>query len=157
MATMSVQASTHAAEVYEAVACLQRLATAFEQRREQLARAVGLSEHQWAVLEEISTEHFVPSMFARTQASSAAAVSKTLRQLLNKGLVSASLSSTDARQRDYVLTARGKKIMAALRDERQRAIDTIWFPLDRKDLKTFVVLNNLVAARIEDYANHDQE
>lgn len=84
--------SAHTNDVYASVACLQRLATAFQRRREQLARLVALSEQQWAVLEEISTEHFVPSMFARTRASSAAAVSKTLRQLLNKELVSVSLS-----------------------------------------------------------------
>ena len=72
------------APVHRAIECLQQLTAAFGQRRQQLAADVGLTEGQWAVLEEIATEHFMPSMFARARESSAAAVSKTLRQLSEK-------------------------------------------------------------------------
>ena len=67
---------------------------------EQLAQSVGLTEHQWGVLEEISTEHFMPSMFARQRDSTPAAVSKTLRQLIDKGLIEVKLNKSDGRQRD---------------------------------------------------------
>jgi DNA-binding MarR family transcriptional regulator len=93
-------AKTDLALVHQAIACLGRLADAFRRRREQLALSVGLSDGQWGVLEEISREHFMPSMFAKTRDSSAAAVSKTLRQLLDKDLVSVTLSKSDGRQRD---------------------------------------------------------
>ncbi|MBN1961678.1 MAG: hypothetical protein JW841_12085 [Deltaproteobacteria bacterium] len=144
-------------ELYAAVSCLQRLVTAFTERREQLAQAVQLSEQQWQVLEQISSEHFVPSMFAKTRSSSPAAVSKILRQLQNKKLISVSLSTADARQRDYLLTTKGKKTMELIRSERQQAIDAIWAPLNRKQLKTFTNFGNLVASRIEDYAALDKE
>ena len=48
---------------------------------------MGITIEQWRVLEEISTDHFIPSMFARSRDSSAAAVSKILRQLLDGVLV----------------------------------------------------------------------
>ena len=118
--------TTRLAEVHEAIACLQRLSEAFQARRSQLAQEVGLSDHQWGMLEEISTEHFMPSMFARRQQSSAAAVSKTLRQLIDKGLIGTSVGKEDGRQRNYVLTTRGKDVMNRLRDNRQVAIDRIW-------------------------------
>jgi DNA-binding MarR family transcriptional regulator len=141
-----------APELYQAIACLQRLADAFERRRAQLASSVGLTEHQWEVLEEISSEHFMPSMFARTRASTPAAVSKTIRQLVDKGLVSVSLSKSDGRQREYVLTAKGKKAMAALRHDRELAIRRIWLPLDRDRLRSFVAFGTTLTERLEQYA-----
>src|SRR5512142_3093459 len=90
---------------HEGIACLQRLSDAFRRRREALALSVRLTDGQWMLLEEIASEHFMPSMFARTRESSAAAVSKALRQLLDKGLVSVGLSKEDGRHRAYLLTA----------------------------------------------------
>jgi len=137
--------------VHQAIACLGRLADAFRRRREQLALSVGLSDGQWGVLEEISREHFMPSMFAKTRESSAAAVSRTLRQLLDKGLVSVTLSKSDGRQRAYVLTAQGKRIMQTLREERELAIEEIWLKLDPHLVKSFVSFGTQLAEHLEEY------
>jgi hypothetical protein len=93
-------------EIYAAIAGLRRVSDAFRKRREELALSVDLTEGQWGVMEEIATLHFMPSMFAKNRSSSAAAVSKTLRQLADKGLIRSSLSKADGRQRDYELTAK---------------------------------------------------
>jgi DNA-binding MarR family transcriptional regulator len=129
--------SAMVAEVHTAIAHLQRLTDLFQKRREQLALGVGLTEHQWSVLEEIATEHFMPSMFAKQRESSAAAVSKTIRQLVNKELVDVSLATTDARQRRYELTAKGRRVMTRLRAARQDAIDRVWMKQDPQHLATF--------------------
>jgi DNA-binding MarR family transcriptional regulator len=138
--------------VHRSIACLQRLTDLFQQRREQLAKRVAISEQQWRVLEEISTEHFIPSLFAKSQESSAAAVSKVLRQLLDKELVRVSVSETDGRQREYELTAKGHKTMERLRDHRQRAIESIWADLPADELRRFERLGGELIARIERYA-----
>ena len=143
------------ARVHAAIACLQRLTEAFAGRRQQLAQSVGLSEGQWGVLEEIATQHFMPSMFAKRRASSAAAVSRTLRQLLGKGLVSVGLAPHDGRQRAYVLTAKGKRVLEVLRQERELAIDEIWLPLDAAQLKSFVSFGNQLCDRLEHYGKSD--
>ena len=148
-------ASDASPEMYQAIACLQRLADAFERRRTQLASSVGLTEQQWEVLEEISNEHFMPSMFAKTRSSTPPAVSKTIRQLVDKGLVSVSLSKSDGRQREYVLTSQGKTTMAKLRHERELAISKIWLPLDRERLRSFVAFGTALTARLEQYAEED--
>jgi DNA-binding MarR family transcriptional regulator len=135
----------------EAIDALGRLTVAFEARRAALAAAVGLTEGQWGLLEEISTEHFMPSMFARDRSSSAAAVSKTLRQLKEKGLVVAGLSAADGRQRDYELTPKGRKVLAALRAERELAIKAVWEPLDREELAAFTAFGVALASRLEAY------
>ena len=83
------------ASVHAAIAALQHLTQLFGDRRAQLAEAADLTEQQWQVLEEIATDHFMPSMFARTRDSSAPAVSRTLRQLLEKDLVAVSVSPDD--------------------------------------------------------------
>ena len=124
-------------QVHAAIADLQRLAELFHQRRQQLAAGVGLTEHQWRVLEEISTEHFMPSMFARQRQSSRAAVSKTIRQLIDKGLVSVSLNSVDGRQRDYVLTGKAKRVMQRLRKNREQAIRQVWLSMPSSRIKAF--------------------
>jgi DNA-binding MarR family transcriptional regulator len=141
---------------HEAIACLRRLTDAFRRRREELALSVGLSDGQWALLEEIATEHFMPSMFARTRSSSAAAVSKSLRQLLDKRLVSVGLSKADGRQRAYVLTAKGKGALATLRQEREQAIAGIWLSLDPAQVKTFVAFGNELSQKLEQYRNKDK-
>lgn len=137
--------------VHEAIACLRRLSDAFRRRREQLALSVGLSDGQWSVLEEIAREHFMPSMFAKTRDSSAAAVSKTLRQLLDKGLVSVTLSKSDGRQRAYVLTTKGQRIMQTLREEREVAIEKIWLRLDAHLVKSFVTFGTQLSEYLEQY------
>jgi len=143
--------------VHQAIACLGRLADAFRRRREQLALSVGLSDGQWGVLEEISREHFMPSMFARNRDSSAAAVSRTLRQLLDKELVSVTLSKSDGRQRDYALTAKGKRIMQSLREERALAIEKIWLKFDAHLIKSFVSFGTQVSEHLEQYGSKPQK
>ena len=147
---------TALAVVHEAIACLGKLTDAFQRRREQLALSVGLSDGQWGVLEEIAREHFMPSMFAKSQESSAAAVSKTLRQLLDKNLVSVTLSKSDGRQRAYLLTAKGKRVLETLRQERQVAIEKIWLTLDRDMLENFAAFANQLTLRLEQYGTRKQ-
>jgi DNA-binding MarR family transcriptional regulator len=130
---------------------------AFARRRQQLALSVGLSEGQWGVLEEIATRHFMPSMFARTRSSSAAAVSKTLRQLLDKSLVSVGLSKSDGRQRAYVLTAKGQHVLRTLRDERELAIEEIWLTLDGDQMRNFVSFGNQLCNRLEHYGGKEKD
>ena len=142
--------------VHAAIACLGRLTAAFARRRQQLALSVTLTEGQWGVLEEIATQHFMPSMFAKTRSSSAAAVSKTLRQLLDKGLVSAGLSKADGRQRDYVLTAKGKRVLDVLREERELAIEELWLPLEPTQVKRFVAFGNRLCDRLEHFGNQQR-
>ncbi|MFN8545317.1 MAG: MarR family winged helix-turn-helix transcriptional regulator [Candidatus Binatia bacterium] len=142
----------HGPQVHAAIGELQRLTDLFRERRAQLARSVGLTEQQWQVLEEIATEHFMPSMFARARDSSAAAVSRTLRQLLDKGLVAVSVSPDDGRHRRYVLTPRGARTMERLRERRREAIEAIWMALDPAALRTFTHVSREIAGRIEAYA-----
>lgn len=140
------------ARIHEAIAQLQRLTELFQQRRAQLARAAGLTEQQWKVMEEISTEHFIPSLFARNHASSAPAVSKVLRQLQDKGLITVSVSEDDGRQRRYELTEAGRRTMDELRALRHRAIEVIWSQIEPRQLEAFTELSRNVAERIEAYA-----
>jgi DNA-binding MarR family transcriptional regulator len=137
---------------HEAIARLTKLTDVFQQRREQLASRVGLTVSQWSVLEEISTEHFMPSMFAQTEATSRAAVSKVIRQLLDRELIQVAISAVDGRQRDYTLTSSGKNTLERLRSERQKAIDAIWLPLDADALSQFNKFTALLVERIERFA-----
>lgn len=140
------------ATIHRGIAQLQRLTDLLSQRRQQLAKRAGLSEQQWSVLEEISTEQFIPSLFAKSRESSAAAVSKTLRQLLDKDLVRVSVSESDGRQRQYELSSKGKQTIDTLRNERQRAIEAIWHELPEAELSAFNALSETLVARIEQYA-----
>src|SRR5271165_78292 len=125
------------AQAHEAIGCLARLVELTRTRREQLAASVGLTDQQWGVLEEVATEHFMPSLFARRRESSPAAVSKILRQLTDKGLVVAAVDRDDARQRRYALTPRGKRVMDRLREAREAAVQQVWLPLDAASLRAF--------------------
>lgn len=149
--------ATGSPEIHAAIACLQRLSALFQQRREQLAETVGLSEQQWAVLEEISTEHFMPSLFAKKRSSSAAAVSKILRQLLDKRVVAVHIHQEDGRQRQYVLTANGKKKLEQLRLERAEAISNVWSSFSKQDLEAFTRFGDQLTERLEHYAQLVQE
>lgn len=135
-----------------AIACLQQLSELFQRRRAQLAAEVGLTEHQWAVLEETTYEHFMPSMFARSRHSTAAAVSKTLRQLIDKGLVSVRIAAEDGRQRRYELTHRGKQVMEQLRRRREDAIQDVWLRLELADLRAFTEIGTELTELLEQYA-----
>jgi DNA-binding MarR family transcriptional regulator len=143
---------TQLSRVHAAIACLQRMSQAFQERRRQLAKSVNLTEQQWEFLEQISSEHFMPTMFAKRRASSAAAVSKVLRQLVDKRLVVAHVATDDARQRRYRLTARGKRTMETLRRERMAAIDAVWVPLGAGDLDAFIRFGNRLLERLGSYA-----
>lgn len=147
---MSVAGGTET--IHRSIERLQRLSDLLVERRQQLALRVALSEAQWRVLEEVSTEHFIPSLFAKSRESSAAAVSKVLRQLLDKNLVRVSVSDADGRQRNYELTAKGQKIMERLRNHRQRAIEAIWSGLPLEELARFNRFSDQLIERIERFA-----
>lgn len=149
---IGVRASPNTTTVHRAIAQLQRLAEIFGQRRAQLAQGAGLTEAQWHVLEEIATEHFMPSMFARGRKQAPAAVSRTVRQLLDKKLVTVSVSGRDGRRREYVLTARGKRLLDGLRGHRKRAVDAVWMDLDPKALDAFSRFSGELIDRLETYA-----
>jgi DNA-binding MarR family transcriptional regulator len=134
------------------VEVLGRLASLFEERRRQLAEGAGMTVGQWQVLEEIQTEHFMPSLFAQRRASSAAAVSKVLRQLTDKGLIIAQLSTEDARKRDYSVTQEGKRLLGRVREQRQHAIEEVWLKLSRDELIGFDSIGTQLAERLEDFA-----
>jgi DNA-binding MarR family transcriptional regulator len=140
------------AQAHEAIECLARLVELTRTRREQLAASVGLTDQQWGVLEEVATEHFMPSLFARRRESSPAAVSKILRQLVDKGLVVAAVAKDDARQRRYALTAKGKRVMERLRESREAAVQQVWLQLDRDELRTFTDFGRTLIVRLEQYA-----
>jgi DNA-binding MarR family transcriptional regulator len=111
-----------------------------------------LTDQQWGVLEEIATDHFMPSLFARRRESSAAAVSKILRQLADKGLVVAEIAARDGRQRRYSLTVEGRRVMARLRASREAAIQKIWLTLDGSGLRAFTQFGHTIIERLERYA-----
>lgn len=139
------------APLYKAIENLSRLAQLFLERREELAQEAGLTVAQWEVLEEIGGQRFLPSLFARRRRSTAAAVSKVLRQLLDKRLVAVSISPEDARQRRYVLTAQGRAIRARLDANRRRAIAAIWAGLLPRDVARFADFTGGLIERMERY------
>jgi DNA-binding MarR family transcriptional regulator len=143
--------------VLAAIARLQRLAELFDLRRGQLARDAGLTEAQWRVLEEIATEHFMPSLFARARESTPPAVSRLLRQLADRGLISVAVAKPDARQRRYALTAAGRRLLDRLREARRRAIDAVWMDLPPAQLDAFVRFGDALIPRLEAYAASDPE
>lgn len=139
-------------EIHRAIAALQRLADAFAVRRRQLAGGAELTEAEWRVLEEIAGEGFMPSMFARRRDCSPAAVSRSLRGLLEKGLVAVSIARGDARQREYRLTRKGRDALRRLARERERAIESVWREFDPRDLEGFERFAHALSERLESYA-----
>lgn len=135
-----------------AIGALQRLAEVFQLRRGQLARDVGLTEGQYQVLDEIGSRSFMPSLFARRRESSAAAVSKVLRTLLDAGLVESEIGEEDGRQRRYRVTDAGARALEAVEASRRRAIDTVWSDLDPVELARFARFSEELARRLEEYA-----
>ncbi len=146
------------ATLYRAIQALQRLAELFERRRQQLAREAGLSDAQWRLLDEIGREDcdFMPSLFARSREMHAAAVSRTLRQLQEGRLVTVAISSRDARQRNYQLTARGRRLLDRLQASRERAIDEVWEGLPSDQLADFARFSEQLADRLEEYARREE-
>lgn len=141
--------------ILDSISELQRLADLFAHRREQLARSVGLSVQQWRILEEISDEDFMPSMFARRRVSSAAAVSKIIRQLIDKRLIDVSVSGEDGRVRRYNLTAEGEQVMERLRANRQIAMKTIWSGIEPEQLLEFQKFATQLSDRLEQYSENE--
>jgi DNA-binding MarR family transcriptional regulator len=144
------------ADAHAAIECLGRLASLYQERREQLAESVQLTDQQWGVMEEIATEHFMPSLFARRRDSSPAAVSKILRQLVDKGLVVATIAKADARQRNYALTPKGKRTLDKLRESREEAIRKVWLALDGEGMRAFTSFGTELIERLERYAAADR-
>lgn len=140
----------------DCVEVLGRLAALFDERRRQLAESVGLTVQQWQVLEEVTQEHFMPSMFAHKRASSAAAVSKILRQLTDKGIITAHVSEVDARQRDYEVTPHGQKLLATVRKERERAIAEVWLSLNREQLSEFHSIGDTLATKLQTWTEENR-
>ncbi len=138
-------------EVLDAIASLQRVSELFAERRRQLAREADLTEAQWRVLEEAAGEDFMPSMFARRRACTPAAVSRTLRQLLDRDLVRASIGASDGRQRVYRLTANGRRTLAKLSENRARAIEAVWRDFPPEELRAFTRFASDLADRLETY------
>ena len=136
---------------------MQRLADLFAQRREQLAREVGLTVQQWYVLEEISDEQFMPSMFARRRFCSAASVSKIIRQLLDKGLIDVAVDDNDGRVRRYTFTRAGRDLMSRLRSERQEAIEEIWGKISPDRLLEFQTFAADLSDRLEQYSERKNQ
>ena len=147
--------ATETRDIHRAIELLQRLTDLFQVRRRELSARVGLSEAQWRVLEEIASEHFMPSVFARERQSTPAAVSKVLRQLLDKGLVEVEVAAGDGRQRHYRLSRHGQVTMERLRGYRERAIAEIWSDLPAEQVAAFNVLGDALVARIESYRDAD--
>ena len=136
------------AEIFHAIEQLQQASALFSKRRAQLASAAGLTEAQWRVMEGIATQHFMPSLFAREQDHTGSAVSKLLRQLLDKKLIRVSISTGDARQRSYELTAVGVKVMDKLRALRAQAIEEVWADLPPQELAAFSAFSEKLIARL---------
>ncbi len=141
--------------VHRAIDVVGQLSTLFLKRRSELASKVGLTEQQWLLLERIADEHFMPSMFARERDSSPAAVSKILRQLLEKGIIETGLKADDARKREYTLTERGMKAMKALHSLREKAIDRIWMAFDDESLSSFSDFGGRLIESIESYSRKE--
>ena len=144
------------ASIFTAIEQLQQASALFSKRRAQLASAAGLTEAQWRVMEGIATQHFMPSLFVREQDQTGSAVSKLLRQLLDKKLIRVSISTGDARQRSYELTAQGTRVMDKLRDLRTEAIEDVWADLPPKELSAFSAFADKLITRLREKAAEEK-
>jgi DNA-binding MarR family transcriptional regulator len=139
--------------IHRAIAALQRLADAFALRRRQLAASAGLTEAEWRLLQEVEDADFMPSMFARRRECTPAAVSRSLRRLLEAGLVETGVAGSDRRQRLYRPTAAGRAVLRRLRDRRRRAIQAVWQRFDPAELDAFVRFATELSEGLEAYAS----
>jgi DNA-binding MarR family transcriptional regulator len=94
-------------------------------------------------------------MFARTSESSPPAVSRLIRQLMDRDLITVSVAAEDGRQRRYALTAAGRRLLDRLRAARARAIDTVWMDLPAGQVGAFVRFSDVLIPRLEAYAESD--
>jgi len=138
--------------IHDAIEQLAMLVDVFERRRDTLAAEAGVTVEQWRVMEEIGSRRFMPSMFARRRESSAAAVSRILRQLLDAGLVSVAISQSDGRNREYRLTSTGERALADLKRSREAAIESVWMTQDAAEIESFSEFAKKLVHAIEDYA-----
>jgi DNA-binding MarR family transcriptional regulator len=143
--------------LFSAIEQLGRLTELMERRRQQLARAVGLTPQQWRLLEEIASEEFMPSLFARSQECTPAAVSRVLRQLLELGLVQVSIGAEDARRREYALTPRGRETLDRLHSSREDALKEVWGTFRSDELARFAAFGGELADRLDAYAARADE
>ena len=141
--------------IHQAIEQLAMLVDVFERRREMLAGEAGITVEQWRVIEEIGTNRFMPSMFARRRDSSAAAVSRILRQLLDAGLVSVAISKSDGRNRDYRLTPAGARVLAHLKSSREAAIQSVWMTLGSPEIEAFSSFARKLVSAIEEYSDRE--
>ena len=132
-----------------AIDALIRLTEAVERRRRQLARGVGLTDAQWRVLEQIAQDDFLPSLFARDRRVKPAAVSRTLRELLERDWIRPAPVSGDRRQREYRLTGKGRQVLARLARERERALVAVWDVLPPAELARFTGFATRLADGLE--------
>jgi DNA-binding MarR family transcriptional regulator len=139
-------------EIHDAIEQLAILVDVFERRRETLAAEAGVTPEQWRVMEEIASNRFMPSMFARNRESSAAAVSRILRQLLDADLVTVAVSKSDGRNREYRLSANGARVLADLKRSREAAIQSVWMNLGAREIESFTEFARKLVAAIESYA-----
>lgn len=135
---------------------LQELADLFAWRRSQLAAEAGLRESEWRMLEQVASEHFLPSLFARERACTPAAVSKTLRALQEAGLVRARIDPQDGRQRRYRLTSAGQRRLSGLGAAREEALKAVWHDFPERELARFARFSEGLVERLQAYAE-DQE
>jgi DNA-binding MarR family transcriptional regulator len=142
--------------IHQAIEQLASLVDAFERRRDTLAAEAGVTVEQWRVIEEIGSRRFMPSMFARRRESSAAAVSRILRQLLDGGLVSVAISQSDGRNREYRLTPAGERALADLKRSREAAIESVWMTQDAAEIGAFTEFAKKLVSAIEQYSRRDE-
>ena len=137
--------------VYQAIRQLQMLSTIFIKKRRELAGRVGLTEAQWRVLDEIGHNDFMPSLFASERENTKAAISKTLRQLTDAGLITVEISREDARQRKYTLTAEARQKLDELTRLRTEAVEKVWMPIDQKLLEPTIAFNEALIENLKRY------
>jgi DNA-binding MarR family transcriptional regulator len=138
--------------IHDAIEQLAMLVDVFERRRDTLAAEAGVTVEQWRVMEEIGSRRFMPSMFARHRESSAAAVSRILRQLLEAGLVTVAISQNDGRNREYRLTGAGERALADLKRSREAAIESVWMTQDGAEIESFTEFARKLVRAIEKYS-----
>jgi DNA-binding MarR family transcriptional regulator len=142
--------------IHQAIEQLAMLVDVFERRRDTLAVEAGVTVEQWRVMEEIGSRRFMPSMFARRRESSAAAVSRILRQLLDAGLVSVAISQSDGRNREYRLTPAGERVLADLKRSREVAIESVWMTQEASEIDSFAEFAKKLVRAIEQYSRRDE-
>lgn len=138
-------------KVFQAIEQLQVLSHTFLKKRRELAGEVGLTEAQWRVLDEIAQEDFMPSLFAIKLDQSKAAVSKILRQLVDRKLVTVETSEGDARFRTYQLTDQSFALLEELKRSRADAIDHIWMSINEGLLDHSIEFSRKLLGKFSDY------